>query len=112
MKKKKFDSFCVVCKKPAQSPAGFSNVNKVTLCRAKVCRRQRKTELQKARRRQLFLKLDLMGFDVAARQDKQTRQRPTSLTICGEKSLERLQAYAKKRWAELKVRHTATGGKQ
>jgi hypothetical protein len=68
MKKKKFDSFCVVCKKPAQSPAGFSNVNKVTLCRAKVCRRQRKTELQKARRRQLVLKLDLMGFDVGGLQ--------------------------------------------
>jgi hypothetical protein len=55
----KLNSFCIVCKKPARSPAGFSNVNKVTLCRSKKCRRFRKTVLQRNRRRQMMLKLDL-----------------------------------------------------
>lgn len=89
MKKKSFNSFCVICKKPAKAPAGFSNVHKVTLCPSKVCRRTRKTELQKARRRQLMINPDLIGYDIAATkpvlppsnhrtQGKQTRQRPTS----------------------------------
>jgi len=59
MKKKKFNSFCIICKTPANAPAGFSNVNKVTLCRSKKCRRFRKTCLQREHRRQLSFKLDI-----------------------------------------------------
>ena len=59
MKKTKFNSFCVICKTPANAPAGFSNVNKVTLCRSKKCRRTRKTCLQRERRRQMVFKLEM-----------------------------------------------------
>jgi hypothetical protein len=48
----KYDSICIVCKRPAKSPGGNFNANDVTLCKRARCQRQRKTELQRARRRQ------------------------------------------------------------
>lgn len=50
--KMKFDSHCIVCKKPAFAPRGDWNRNTVTLCKSKKCHRKRKSELQKERRRQ------------------------------------------------------------
>lgn len=57
----KFDSHCVVCKKPADSPKGNYNAKRVTLCKSVKCRHQRKIELQRARRAQkeLFGKNEL-----------------------------------------------------
>jgi hypothetical protein len=57
----KFDSHCVVCKKPAHSPKGNYNAKRATLCKSVKCRHLRKIELQRARRAQkeLFGKLEL-----------------------------------------------------
>jgi hypothetical protein len=52
MKKKPFDSQCIVCKQPCYAPKGNWNINLVTLCKKAKCRRQRKTELQREARRQ------------------------------------------------------------
>lgn len=52
------DSHCVVCKCPAAAPRGNFNAKRVTLCLSPECRRQRKSELQRERRRQLVLPLD------------------------------------------------------
>lgn len=49
---KTFDSFCCVCKEPANAPRGNFNAKRVTLCKKKRCRRQRKSELQREQRRQ------------------------------------------------------------
>jgi len=55
-KKEKFDSHCIICKRPATAPAGNFNAKKVTLCFRKKCRHQRKMELQKERRKQKKIK--------------------------------------------------------
>ena len=59
----KYDSHCVVCKKPAHSPKGNYNARRVTLCNSVKCRHQRKIELQRARRAQkeLFGKTELQS---------------------------------------------------
>lgn len=57
MKKMKYDSHCCVCKKPCMAPRGNFNVNRVSLCTDKVCRRTRKTELQREARKQKELPL-------------------------------------------------------
>jgi hypothetical protein len=48
----RYDSICVICQRPAKSPGGNYNANDVTLCKRAKCQRQRKTDLQRARRRQ------------------------------------------------------------
>jgi hypothetical protein len=48
----RYDSICVICQRPARSPGGNYNANDVTLCKRAKCQRQRKTDLQRARRRQ------------------------------------------------------------
>ena len=57
MKKPAYDSHCIVCKKPAHSPKGNFNAQRVTLCERKKCIRQRRTELQRERRKQQVLPL-------------------------------------------------------
>jgi hypothetical protein len=62
--KSKFDSHCIVCKKPAHSPKGNFNAKRVTLCKSVKCRHLRKIELQRARRAQkeLFGKTELRSL--------------------------------------------------
>jgi hypothetical protein len=55
-KKGKFDSHCIICKRPCFAPKGNWNAKKVTLCASPKCFRQRKTELQKERRKQKKIK--------------------------------------------------------
>jgi hypothetical protein len=55
-KKEKFDSHCIICKRPCFAPKGNFNVKKVTLCWRKKCQHQRKIELQRARRQQKKMK--------------------------------------------------------
>lgn len=52
MSNQKFDSHCVVCKRPAFAPKGNFNATKVTLCDRPKCIRQRRAELQRERRKQ------------------------------------------------------------
>jgi hypothetical protein len=52
MKTPKYDSHCIVCKKPCFAPRGNFNTQRVSLCKDKKCRRQRKTELQREARKQ------------------------------------------------------------
>lgn len=53
--KAKPDSFCVECGEPAFAPKGNFNINRVTLCESKKCIRQRRSALQKERRKQKAL---------------------------------------------------------
>jgi hypothetical protein len=55
-KKGKFDSHCIICKRPCFAPKGNYNAKSVTLCPSKECRTQRRTELQKKRREQKKMK--------------------------------------------------------
>jgi hypothetical protein len=55
-KKEKFDSHCIICKRPCFAPKGNYNAKSVTLCPSKKCRTQRQTELQKERRKQKKMK--------------------------------------------------------
>jgi hypothetical protein len=57
MKKKPFNSHCIICKQPCYAPKGNWNINLVSLCKKAKCRRQRKTELQREARRQRELEL-------------------------------------------------------
>lgn len=52
-----FDSHCVECKQPCFAPRGNFNAHRVSLCKSKVCRRARKTALQREARKQLDLVL-------------------------------------------------------
>jgi hypothetical protein len=54
---KKYNSHCIICKKPAHAPKGNFNARAVTLCKSKKCVRQRRTELQRERRKQKLLEL-------------------------------------------------------
>jgi hypothetical protein len=56
MKTKKLP--CVECGKPTAPPKGNWNAQRVVICKAKKCRRQRKTALQKERRRQMLINFE------------------------------------------------------
>jgi hypothetical protein len=55
MKHETNNSHCVVCKKPCCAPRGNWNANSVSLCKSKKCRTQRRTELQRKRRKQKLM---------------------------------------------------------
>jgi hypothetical protein len=53
------NSFCCECGKACRAPRGNWNAQRVSLCSSKVCRRKRKSALQKERRKQTVLPLGL-----------------------------------------------------
>lgn len=57
MKIQQFDSHCIECKRPCKAPRGNFNAQRVSLCKRKKCRRDRKTALQREARKQLDLVL-------------------------------------------------------
>ncbi len=73
--KTKFNSHCVVCKKPCVAPRGNWNAQLASLCPSKKCRHKRKIELQKERRRQreMFPELKKSKFNSHAKASKTSR---------------------------------------
>jgi len=53
--KKKYDRHCCVCAAPCAAPRGNFNAKKVSLCGKKKCRLQRRSELQRERRKQIIM---------------------------------------------------------
>ena len=76
----KYDSHCIVCKRPAMAPKGNLNAKRVTLCQRKECRHKRKIELQRERRRQkeLFDKSELQALTLCGDEDR-TKAAPSTV---------------------------------
>jgi hypothetical protein len=81
------NSYCCVCSAPCRAPRGNWNATRVSLCPSKVCRRKRKSALQKERRKQGILPLGLAA-DAPKRAPLKTKSgaaRPGKAPLTGKR---------------------------